>query len=173
MSLIIDHLSVSLNSKEILHDISLMIKSGEIHALMGPNGSGKSTLAGSLMGNETYKVKGERLKVKVDDKDITNLKTEERAREGLFLAFQNPIAVPGVTVPNLLRTALNLSKNPPESKRSVNNPALSFSEFNKRLLTTSKQFNIPQEFLKRSLNEEFSGGEKKKLEMLQAVMLKP
>lgn len=174
MSLIIQNLSVSLNSKEILKDISLTVKPGEIHALMGPNGSGKSTLAGSLMGNESYQVQSGKCKVQIDGKDILRLKTEERAREGLFLAFQNPIAIPGVTVANLIRTAVNLtgSENK-EITTAKNNPALSMWDFNKKILETAKHFHIPQEFLTRSLNEEFSGGEKKKLEMLQAVMLKP
>ena len=213
MSLFLQHVSVHLGERQILTDINLEIHPGKLHVLMGPNGSGKSTLAAALMGNPNYVIRnsrlsgihdavnthssqtasGQRSKIKINEKDITNLKPDERAREGLFLAFQNPTSIPGVNVANLLRTAYQLvkSKNK-ESRRSgihdaVNthssqtasghNPALSpaFSvwNFNEMLIEKAKRLGIPQEFLRRGLNEEFSGGEKKKLEMLQALVLAP
>lgn len=177
MSLLISHLSVALNERTILTDINLEIIPGSLHALMGPNGSGKSTLAGALMGDEKYKVstkgrssvgrKMQNSTVTIDGKNIIGLATDERAREGLFLAFQNPIAIPGVNVANLLRTAYQ--KRQKEKKQS---PA-SLMEFNTKLLAKATMLGIQKDFLRRSLNEEFSGGEKKKLEMLQAIVLSP
>ncbi|MBI4991345.1 ABC transporter ATP-binding protein [Candidatus Gottesmanbacteria bacterium] len=121
------------------------------------------------------------LELKINGKDIKNLKPDERAREGLFLAFQNPVAIPGVSVANLLKTAYQIiqSTNYPINKLSnqqikkTYNPALSVWEFNEMLVEKAKKLGIPQEFLRRSLNEAFSGGEKKKLEMLQALVLEP
>ena len=107
---------------------------------------------------------------------IIKLKPDERARQGLFLAFQNPISIPGVTVANLLRTAYQLRKKQKtknKKQKKLHNPALSVWEFNERLVVAAKKLGIPQEFLRRSLNEEFSGGEKKKIEMLQAIILEP
>lgn len=188
MSLIVKNLSVSLGDREILKNINLEISPGTLHAVMGPNGSGKSTLAQILMGNPNYKVKSYlpaqagNAKVKINEKDIINLKPDERAREGLFLAFQNPISIPGVSVANLLRTVYQFNKEPACAGRQktkngrqkkLHNPVLSVWEFNEILLKKSKKLGIPQEFLKKSLNEAFSGGEKKKLEMLQAIVLSP
>lgn len=186
MSLSIKHLSVSLGNREILSDICLEIYPGKVHVLMGPNGSGKSTLAGTIMGNENYKLLIDNCKLLIDKKNILNLKPDERAREGLFLAFQNPTAVPGVSVANLLKIAFQLNKKslhkvgihdaviPNKSgTTSGHNPALSVWEFNEMLVKKTKELGIPQEFLRRSLNEQFSGGEKKKLEMLQALVLLP
>lgn len=167
MSLTISHLWVELNERTILKDINLEIIPGTLHALMGPNGSGKSTLAAALMGDEKYAVSGKQSTVTIDGKNILDLPTDERAREGLFLAFQNPIAIPGVNVANLLRIAYQ--KRQKEKKQS---PA-SLMEFNKDLLTKATVLGIQKDFLRRSLNEEFSGGEKKKLEMLQAIVLSP
>lgn len=183
MSLSVKNFSVSAGTKSILKDISLTIQPGKVHALMGPNGSGKSTLAQALMGNPQYKVQSSlreisgqvKIKVQIDGKDITSLKTDERARAGMFLAFQTPVAVPGVTVANLLRTAHMAMKSTSKSqtKTTKYNTALTLAQFNQDLLLKAKKLSIPQEFLRRSLNEDFSGGEKKKLEMLQAVALNP
>jgi len=164
MSLKIKNLSVSLGKISILRDINLIIKSGEIHVLMGPNGSGKSTLAQALIGYKNYKLNNENYELKIDGKNINKLQTDERAREGLFLAFQNPVSVTGVSVADLLRSACQ-----------YNDKFKKFSiwEFNKQILKKAQILGIPQDFLKRDVNESFSGGEKKKLEMLQALMLKP
>ena len=186
MKLTIKNLSVNLGEKNILRNINLEINSGELHVLMGPNGSGKSTMAQALMGNPNYELRiaqrAPDYELKINGKDIKNLKTEERAREGLFLAFQNPIGIPGVSVANLLKTAYKQvqTSHPgrarsghPRGVKGLHNPALSVWKFNELLVKQCQELNIPQEFLRRSLNEEFSGGEKKKLEMLQALILKP
>jgi Fe-S cluster assembly ATP-binding protein len=176
MSLSITHFNVALGKRTILKDISLEIQAGKIHALMGPNGSGKSTLSQALMGSPNYKVSGEKMKISVDGKNITDLKPDERARAGLFLAFQNPVAIPGVTVANLLRAAFMEMhpQNDKKGEKKIHNPALSsVFTFNKMLVEKAKLLSVPQEFLSRGLNEEFSGGEKKKLEMLQALVLEP
>ena len=180
MSLIIQNLSVSLEGRQILDSIDLIVKPGELHAIMGPNGGGKSTLAQVIMGNENYKIqpfdstKVKIPQIKVNNIDMIDKKTDERARAGIFLAFQSPLGIPGVTVANLLRTAYQLrKKNLKEKKSPSHNPALSVWEFNEMLLKESEKLKIPQDFLRRSLNEAFSGGEKKKLEMLQAVILSP
>ena len=191
MSLIIKNLSANLGTRVILNSINLEIKKGKIHALMGPNGSGKSTLAGVLMGNPSYELRIKNLELRIDKKNIIGLKPDERARAGLFLAFQNPISIPGVNVANLLKTAYQVIKgtNPKKSfdfgthrlvhpsaqdkLKKFHNPALSVWKFNEILVKKAKALGIPQEFLRRSLNEEFSGGEKKKLEMLQAWILSP
>ncbi len=176
MSLIIKNLNIYLKDRQILKDISLEVKSGTLHALMGPNGSGKSTFAQALMGNPDYKLKAKSAKLKVDNKNILGLKTDERARLGLFLAFQNPVGIPGVTVAQLLRSAYQLIKNPKPktiNHKPIHNTALSVWEFNELLVKKAKTLSIPQEFLRRGLNEEFSGGEKKKLEMLQTIILTP
>jgi Fe-S cluster assembly ATP-binding protein len=164
MKLQIQNLIVSLGEKEILHDISLEILSGKLHVLMGPNGSGKSTCASALMGHPAYTV-AETSKIIIDNTDVTGTEADVRARAGLFLAFQNPTPIPGVSVANLLRTTYKTLH--PEAATS------SVMEFNKTLLSMAEHFAIPRDFLKRSLNDEFSGGEKKKLEMLQAAILKP
>jgi len=175
MSLLIQNLSVEIAGKTLLKNINLEINAGQIHVLMGPNGSGKSTLAQAVMGNQNFKIQNSndksnlKFKIQIDDKNITTLATDGRAREGLFLAFQNPIAIPGVNVANLLKRATTKDKG----QRQLHNPALSVWDFNERLVSTAKKLGIRQELLKRSLNEDFSGGEKKKLEMLQALILQP
>lgn len=179
MSLTIKNLSVSLGERLILNDVNLEILPGKTHVLMGPNGSGKSTLAQVLMGNTSYEVRSMKYEVRINGKDINKLEPDERGREGLFLAFQNPVAIPGVNVANLLKMAYQLLK---ETRKEVynlqkinklHNPIFSVWEFNEMLVKKAKLLDIPQEFLRRSLNEQFSGGEKKKLEMLQAVVLEP
>ena len=184
MKLTIKNLSVDLGEKNILRDINLEINSGELHVLMGPNGSGKSTMAQSLMGHPNYKIQSQsrrgRTKIQIDSKNITDLKPEEKAKAGLFLTFQNPIGIPGVSVANLLKVAyashpggVKQAQHHPRGGTGFHNPALSVWEFNELLVKECQKLSIPQEFLRRSLNEEFSGGEKKKLEMLQALILQP
>lgn len=184
MSLIIKNLSVNLGNKQILEAVSLKINPGELHTLMGPNGSGKSTLAAALMGNQAYEIKDHPpaggSKIKINERNIINLKPDERARQGLFLAFQNPLAIPGVSVANLLKTAYQIVKSKDKESRRIksgtapgHNPALSVWEFHELLVKKAQSLGIPNDFLRRNLNEEFSGGEKKKLEMLQAIVLQP
>ncbi|NQV91663.1 Fe-S cluster assembly ATPase SufC [Candidatus Woesearchaeota archaeon] len=157
----IKDLYVEVEGKEILKGISLTIHAGKIHALMGPNGSGKSTLANALMGHPKYKItKG---KVFLDGKDITEVKTDKRAKAGLFLSFQHPQEISGVRITNFLRTAVN----------EVKGTNLSVIDFHKILKEKMEFLNIDSSFLKRNLNEGFSGGEKKRAEMLQMLMLEP
>ncbi len=184
-SLEIDNLHVSVDGKEILKGIDLIIKSGEVHAIMGPNGSGKSTLAYSLMGHPAYKVQSH---IKIGEKDISTLSTQERAKAGLFLALQSPIAIPGVSVVNLLRTAYqelygniadsSLSKDVsvtfnPVLTRRWNAGSMSLPDFMRRLKQYTKILHIDESFLTRGIHDGFSGGEKKKVEMLQALVLHP
>ncbi len=160
-SLKIIDLHVQVNDKEILKGVNLEIKKGEIHALMGPNGSGKSTLASAMMGHPSYKItKGE---IWLDGKNITHLSPDERARLGLFLAFQYPSEVPGVTVANFLRLALN----------AVQGKEISVLEFYKLLNNKMKELKMDPDFAKRYLNDGFSGGEKKRNEILQLALLQP
>lgn len=170
----IKNLRVNLEEKQIIKGISLTVKSGEVHAIMGPNGSGKSTLSQALMGHPNYKI-DRSSEVNINGKDITSLKPNERAKIGLFLAFQNPIAIPGVSVGNFLKTAYQSLKDPRKKsiKKIKYNPTLSVWEFNKSLVDKASKLSIPQDFLKRAINDGFSGGEKKKLEMLQAIVLEP
>lgn len=172
MSLIVKKLSVFSGKKQILKDVNLEIKEGTISALMGPNGSGKTTLALTLAGSKNLGLRIEipaspagKYELRMDGRNIKNLKPDERARLGLFLAFQNPVAIPGVSVANLLRAAYQAIHK--------HNPALNVWDFNKMLVEKAKLLHIPQEFLGRSVNADFSGGEKKKIEILQALVLKP
>lgn len=156
MSLLIKNLSVSLGGKLILQDINLEIKRGEIHALMGPNGSGKSTLAQAVMGNSEFRLQNSGARIIIDKKDVKNLKPDERAKKGLFLAFKNPVAIPGVSVANLLKIAYRLNNEQRTKKKNqekIYNPALSVWEFNESLVEKAKKLDIPQDFLRRSLNE--------------------
>ena len=148
--------------KEILKGLNLNLGKGEIHALMGPNGSGKSTLANALMGDPRYKItSGE---IIFDGENITEMVVNEKAKKGIFLSFQNPIAVPGVNIRNFLRQAYNSLNS--DKKMSV-------LEFNDFLLEQAKILKIPSKFLDRYLNQGFSGGEKKKFEILQLMILNP
>ena len=161
----IKDLSATVNEKKILDNLSLEIDKGEIHALMGPNGSGKSTLSNILAGKDEYEVTSGQ--IKFDDSNLFDLNVEERAMQGLFLAFQYPVEIPGVNITPFLKTALN-AKLKKEGKKEVD--ALSFA---KELKSIANKLGIPKEMLSRSVNEGFSGGEKKRFEILQMSILKP
>lgn len=163
----IKNLHVSIEDKEILKGLSLTINQGEIHAIMGPNGTGKSTLAYTLMGHPNYKVtEGE---IIFKEQNVLELEPDERSRAGIFLAFQYPVAIPGVTVANFLRTALNARRRAanPEDKGM---PILEFRKMLKEKMDTLK---MDHAFAGRYLNDGFSGGEKKRAEILQMAALKP
>ncbi|MBN8582113.1 MAG: Fe-S cluster assembly ATPase SufC [Anaerolineae bacterium] len=163
----IKDLHVNIEDKEILTGLSLTIKQGEIHAIMGPNGTGKSTLAYTLMGHPNYTVtSGE---VLLDGQNVLELEPDERSRAGIFLAFQYPVAIPGVTVANFLRSAIN-------SRRRAENPedkGMPIPEFRKMLKERMDALKMDHTFAGRYLNDGFSGGEKKRAEILQMATLKP
>ena len=163
----IKNLHVSIEDKEILKGLSLTINQGEIHAIMGPNGTGKSTLAYTLMGHPNYTVtKGE---IIFKGQNVLELEPDERSRAGIFLAFQYPVAIPGVTVANFLRTALNARRRAinPEDK------GMPIPEFRKMLKEKMDTLKMDHTFAGRYLNDGFSGGEKKRAEILQMAALKP
>jgi len=164
----------------------LAVAPGEVHAIMGPNGGGKSTLAYVLMGSPTYEcpISSDKCQIKIDGKNIIKLSPQERAKAGLFLAFQTPIALPGVNVVNLLRSAyqavhgkskINEGKNiqNPLLARRLQSAGMNLSEFTKKLKEYAKFLHIDDAFLHRGIGDGFSGGEKKKMEMLQALVLAP
>lgn len=157
----INDLHASIDGKEILKGLSLTIREGEIHAIMGPNGSGKSTLANVLMGNPHYQVT--QGSVLLRGEPLPELAPDERARRGLFLAFQYPVAIPGVTMVNFLRQALN-------ARRGSDVP---IREFREKLFSKMDLLKVDQDFARRYVNDGFSGGEKKRAEMLQMAMLEP
>jgi Fe-S cluster assembly ATP-binding protein len=161
MTLEIQNLHVRTEEREILHGVNLVVKKGETHALMGPNGSGKSTLANTLMGNPAYEVTEG--KILLDGEDLTEADPDERARAGLFLAFQYPATIPGVSVANFLRMAVNAGREEP----------IKVKEFGSILKANMDLLKIKREFTSRYLNEGFSGGEKKRAEILQLAMLRP
>lgn len=179
----INHLVASIGSREILHGITLGVAPGEVHAIMGPNGSGKSTLASVLLGHPAYTVKLQESSIKIQGKNILLLPPEKRAQAGLFLAFQSPIAIAGVTVFNLLRTAYQVRFHGKKSSvQKIQNPILArrasvggmtIGEFTAMVSTYSKKINLDESLLRRPIHDGFSGGEKKKIEMLQALVLKP
>jgi Fe-S cluster assembly ATP-binding protein len=189
----IRHLNAWADEKPILQNINLQIKSGELHVIMGPNGSGKSTLAQVVMGNPAYRVSkstetgnhNKEFGIFIDQKDITFMPTEDRARLGVFLAFQSPIAIPGVTIMNLLRTSYE-EIYPLKHENGINQKAgntLIFNKFKTSNITIAdfisktkeyaRKLNINENLLTRGVNDGFSGGEKKKIEMLQALILEP
>jgi len=161
----IKDLKVSIEGKQILQGINLEVKPGEVHAIMGPNGSGKSTLASVLAGREEYEVEGG--SVTYQDQDLLDLAPEERAREGIFLAFQYPVEIPGVSTTNFLRTAVNQVR---EHRGKEALDAVAFLQLMKQKMALVE---MDQALLKRSLNEGFSGGEKKRNEIFQMAMLEP
>lgn len=162
----IRNLHVAVGDEEILKGIDLLIKQGEIHALMGPNGSGKSTLAYALVGHPNYEpTAGQAI---FDGKDLLDMEPDERSRAGLFLAFQYPVAVPGVTVANFLRQAINARRDDGPDEKGIPIPA-----FRRMLKEKMDLLNIDHKFAGRYLNEGFSGGEKKRAEILQMATLEP
>jgi len=164
----IDNLHASIDGKEILKGVTLTIRQGEVHALMGPNGSGKSTLSYALMGHPSYEVtEGS---ATIDGQDLLSLEADERAKAGLFLAFQYPTSIPGVTVANFLRHAVSNVRNP---DRKEGEDLMPMREFRKELREQMDELGMDTEFARRYLNEGFSGGEKKRAEVLQLAMLRP
>ncbi|HEX2071620.1 MAG TPA: Fe-S cluster assembly ATPase SufC [Thermoleophilaceae bacterium] len=161
MSLEIQNLHVRIEEREILRGLNLSVSKGETHALMGPNGSGKSTLANTIMGNPAYEVTDG--KIVFNGEDLTEADPDERARAGLFMAFQYPATIPGVSVANFLRMAVNAKREEP----------IKVKEFGKLLGENMELLRIDRQFTSRYLNEGFSGGEKKRAEILQLAMLKP
>ena len=152
---------------EIVKGVDLAVDTNETHAIMGPNGSGKSTLAYALMGHPAYEIsEGEIL---LDGEDMTEMEADERAQKGLFLAFQYPHAVPGVTVTSFLRSAINAIR---KAKAGADDP-IPIPEFRQELMAAMERLKVPREMASRYLNEGFSGGEKKRVEILQMAMLKP
>lgn len=165
--LVIRDLRVSIEGKEILKGVDLTLPQGEVHAIMGPNGTGKSTLAYTLMGHPSYEVTGG--EVHYDGQNVLELSPDERSRLGIFLAFQYPVAIPGVTVANFLRTAVNARR------RAVNpdDKGIPIPEFRKLLKAKMEMLKIDSSFAGRYLNDGFSGGEKKRAEILQMATLQP
>lgn len=166
-SLEIKNLHVNVAGKEIIKGLNLTINQGEVHALMGPNATGKSSLSNAIMGHPNYEItKGE---VLVDGEDITELSVSERSHKGIFLAFQYPVAIPGVTLANFLRVAVNAKMKAldPESK------GISLVSFRKKMKATMDLLKMDYSFGGRYLNDGFSGGEKKRAEILQLAMLEP
>ena len=165
MMLAIKNLHASIGDKEILKGINLEINPGEVHAIMGPNGAGKSTLASIIAGNENYEVtSGE---IILDGEDLSELAPEERAHKGVFLSFQYPVEIPGVSVTNFIRTAIN------ETRKANGQEEMPANEMLKVIREKSELLEIDRKFLSRSLNEGFSGGEKKRNEIFQMAMLEP
>jgi Fe-S cluster assembly ATP-binding protein len=161
----IKNLHASIEEKEILKGINLEVKAGEVHAIMGPNGAGKSTLASIIAGNENYEVlEGT---IELEGQDISELAPEERAHKGVFLSFQYPVEIPGVSVTNFMRTAIN------ESRKAKGMPDMPANEMLKLIREKSELLEIDRKFLSRSLNQGFSGGEKKRNEIFQMAMLEP
>ena len=160
----IDNLSAKVEKKSILQGLNLDIKPGEIHAIMGPNGSGKSTLANILSGKKGYEISGS---IKYENKDLFKLEIEERAHKGLFLAFQYPLEIPGVNTSNFLKTSLNAIR------KSNGKKPLDALEFLKVVKSKASELKIDEKILSRQLNVGFSGGEKKKMEILQMSLFEP
>jgi Fe-S cluster assembly ATP-binding protein len=165
MTLEVQNLHVRTEEREILHGVDLVVRKGETHALMGPNGSGKSTLANTLMGNPSYEVTEGR--ILLNGEDLTEADPDERARAGLFMAFQYPVAIPGVSVSKYLRMIVNARRE------AQGLEPVKIKEFARLAREAMDLANIPQDFSSRYLNEGFSGGEKKRMELLQLALLRP
>jgi Fe-S cluster assembly ATP-binding protein len=161
----IQNLHVEVEGKEILKGVDLAVSRGEIHALMGPNGSGKSTLANTIMGHPSFEITEGKILFKGED--ATSMEPDERARLGLFMAFQYPSAIPGVSVINFLRTAINANR------KARSEDPISLKDFRKQLEQKMDLLKVDREFTRRYLNEGFSGGEKKRCEILQMAILEP
>ena len=163
--LTIDNLHVSINGKAILNGINLDVRAGEVHAIMGPNGSGKSTLSAAIAGNESYEVvKGDIL---FKGENIIELAPEERAHKGIFLSFQYPIEIPGISVTNFIKTSIN------SNLKARGEDEMPANKMLKKIREKASLLEIDSKFLSRSLNEGFSGGEKKRNEIFQMAMLEP
>ena len=161
----IDKLHVSVEGKPILNGINLDVRAGEIHAIMGPNGSGKSTLSSVIAGNEDYEVtKGD---IVYKNENIIELSPEERAHKGIFMSFQYPVEIPGITVTNFIKTAIN------SNLKARNENEMPANKMLKKIREKAELLEIDSKFLSRSLNEGFSGGEKKRNEIFQMAMLEP
>ncbi|MGY4315230.1 Fe-S cluster assembly ATPase SufC [Bradyrhizobium sp. JR3.5] len=166
MSLLeVKDLKVRVEEREILHGLSLTVNPGEVHAIMGPNGSGKSTLSHVIAGKPGYEVTGGQILFRGED--LLAMEPNERAAKGVFLAFQYPVEIPGVTTMNFLRTVLNAQRKARDQQE------FSIPEFLKRVRDVAESLNIPQDMLKRGVNVGFSGGEKKRNEILQMALFEP
>lgn len=161
----IDNLHASINGKEILKGINLQVNPGEVHAIMGPNGSGKSTMSNVLVGHPSYTVTEGSVEYK--GKNLLDMTVEQRSHEGLFLSFQYPVEIPGVSMTNFMRTAIN------EKRKYLELPPLSPSDFLKMIKAKRDLVKLDSKFMNRSVNEGFSGGEKKRNEIFQMAMLEP
>lgn len=161
----IENLHASINDKEILKGLNLDIKPGEVHAIMGPNGAGKSTMASVIAGREDYEVTEGN--ISLDGEDISEMAPEERAHEGVFLSFQYPVEIPGVTVTNFIKSAIN------ETRKAKGLEEMPAKDMLKMIREKADLLDIDRKFLSRSLNEGFSGGEKKRNEIFQMAMLEP
>ena len=161
----INNLHASVEDKDILRGINLEVKAGEVHAIMGPNGSGKSTLASVIAGKEDYEV--EQGEIIFEGENIDELAPEERAHKGIFMSFQYPVEIPGVTVTNFMKTAIN------ETRKAKGLEEMPANEMLKMIREKAELLEIDRKFLSRSLNEGFSGGEKKRNEIFQMAMLEP
>ena len=159
--LTINNLTTSADDKTILRDLNLKINSGETHILMGPNGAGKSTLGNVILGNPQYTV--DKGSIIWEDEDITTLRTDERAKKGMFMSFQSPIEIPGISISQFIRTAMEANST----------QKIRFKDFRAKMNEAIKTLNINPNWINRELNVGFSGGERKKIEMLQLLMLQP
>ncbi len=157
----VENLAAAVEEKEILHGVDLTVNRGETHVLMGPNGAGKSTLGNALMGNPQYQITGGR--IFFEGEDITTMSTDKRAKLGMFLSFQNPLEVPGITLGNFIRSALEMRTG----------KHIRLWDFKKEMKKAMELLNMDPSYADRDLNVGFSGGEKKKAEILQLLMLKP
>lgn len=162
--LTVSNLFVSVEDKEILKGVDLHIKPGELHVVMGPNGGGKSTLTQALMGHPHYKIREEVSQIKIDGNSLLGLSPDERAQKGLFLAFQYPVSIAGVSVQNFMWRAYQ-ALHPNTTQKVI--------DFRREMAQVAQTLGIQEELLKRSLNEGFSGGEKKRIEILQLLLLRP
>ena len=164
----IENLQVSVEGKPILRGVDLELKHGETHALMGPNGSGKSTLGQAIMGHPKYEVTGGR--ITLDGEDLLEMEPDERARAGMFMAFQRPVAIPGVKMADFLRHSTTNVRNP---ERKEGEDLIPMKDFRRELKDKMQQLQMDMEFARRYVNDGFSGGEMKRAEILQLAMLQP